>query len=167
MESVSFGINGGYVIDAGFDAAGAATSEITFGGSIAYNAPQNDLPVRFGVQGGIEWMSLAGTPGDNTTVWNFPVGVTLQGSTQAGSMALRPWIMPRWQWTRLSPDTGDSSTENKGGISGGISGVMESGFGIGLSIDFSRPDVVDPAGLAPGESVNIWLFGAAVFYTLP
>ena len=156
MESVSFGISGAYVVDAG----GADASEIALGGSIAYNLPQNDLPVRFGVQGGIEWMSMDGTP-DNTTLLNFPVGITIQGSTQAGSMALRPWIMGRWEWIRTSSG-GTSGTEGNAGISSGISGVMESGFGIGLSIDWTRPD-----RLSGAATENWWLFGAAVFYALP
>ena len=162
MESVSFGIIGGYVVDAGIDEAAAATSEITFGGSVAYNAPQNDLPVRFGVQGGIEWMSVAnGTP-DNTTRLYFPVGLSIQGSWETSSVNFRPWIMPRWQWTRDSSG-GTSSTENNGGISTGLSGVMESGFGIGLSLDWTRPDVAS----ATVSNVNLWRFGAAVFYALP
>ena len=156
MESVSFGVSGGYVVDVLPD-----VSEITFGGSVAYNAPQNDLPVRFGIQGGIEWMSVDNVP-DNTTLWNFPIGISIQGSTQAGSMTVRPWIMPRWQWTRSSGGGTVSSTENNGGISTGISGVMESGFGIGLSLDWTRP-----GQLSGAEVENIWLFGAAVFYRLP
>ncbi len=161
MESISFGVSGAYVIDAG---GADDTSEITFGGSIAYNAPVNDLPVRFGVQGGIEWMSqdaLATTGGDSETLLNFPVGITIQGSTEAGSMALRPWIMPRWQWTRSS--IGDTSgTDSWGGISAGISGTMESGFGIGLSIDWTRPD-----RLSGAATENHYLFGAAIIYALP
>ena len=154
MQSLSFQVSGAYVREAG----GPDASEIALGGNIAFNAPENDLPVRFGIQAGVQWMSLDGTP-DNTTRLFFPVGISIQGSTEAGSMVLRPWIMPRWHWLRDSSG-GTSSTTNNGGISGGISGVMESGFGIGLSLDFSRPDVA-------GSNVNLWLFGAGVFYRLP
>ena len=158
MESISFGVNGAYVVDAG----GADASEIALGGNIAYNLPEamNTSTVRFGIQGGIEWMSVDGTP-DSETLLNFPIGITIQGNTEAGSMALRPWIMPRWQWTRSS--IGDTSdTQNNAGISTGISGTMESGFGIGLAIDWTRP-----GRLSGAATENHWLFGAVVFYALP
>lgn len=153
-EMVSFAVNGAYVADVG----AANDSEITFGGTVAYNLPQavNTSSVSFGIQGGIEWMSPA-----TGTLLNFPIGLSARGSTTAGSLEIPLWIMPRWQWTRLSPDTGDSSTDNNFGLSGGLSGVTEGGLGLGLSVDWSR---VDRGGTA---KVNKWLFGAAVFYRLP
>ncbi len=159
METVSFGIIGSYVIDAGFDAAGAATSEIALGGSVAYNVPM-DGSVDVGIQGGIEWMA----PAESVSLLNFPLGVSIGTNTQAGSLDVRPWIMPRVQFTRLSPATGDSNTETDFATSAGVSGVTEGGFGVGLYVDWAY--VRDQAAL-DGSSTSQWLFGAAVFYVLP
>ncbi len=155
MESVSFGVNGFYVADAG----GPDSNEIALGGSIAYNLPQavNTSTVNFAIQGGIEWMSPPGG-----TLLNFPIGLSARGSTTAGSLEIPLWIMPRWQWTRFSPDTGDSSTDNNFGLSTGISGVTEGGWGLGVSYDWTRVD--DGTGTA---KLNHHLFGAALFYRLP
>ena len=154
METVSFGVMGSYVLDAAFDAAGELTSEIALGGSVAYNAPM-DGSIDVGIQGGIEWMSPEGA-----TVLNFPLGVSIAGATEAGSMAVRPWVMPRVQFFRVSPETGDSNTETDFGASGGVSGVTEGGFGVGLSIDWLLTDD------GTGSNTSQWLFGAAVFYAL-
>ncbi len=157
MEKVSFAVLGGYVVDVLPD-----VSEISFGGQIAYNVVNDpDQPVGVGIQGGIEWMSVDNTP-ENVTLWNFPVGVSLSGSTEAGSMAVRPWVMPRVQWTRVG-DGGSgagSSTDTDFGASAGVSGTTEGGFGIGLSIDWLNTDD------GTGSNASQWLFGALVFYAL-
>ncbi len=151
MESVSFGILGSYVIDAG----GADASELALGGSIAYNVPM-DGSVDVGIQGGVEWIA----PGVET-FWNWPIGVSIATVTQAGSMAVRPWIMPRVQFTRSSAGA-TSSTETDFGTSAGVSGVTEGGFGLGLSVDWANVD----DGTGSSSSTSRWLFGAAVFYQL-
>ena len=152
METVSFAVAGAYVIDAG----GPDASELGLRGSVAYNVPM-DGSVAVGIQGGIEWMSP-----DAGTALNFPLGVSISGATEAGSLILTPWVMPRVQFTRFSPTTGDSSTETDFGASGGISGVTEGGWGLGLSVDWVSVD--DGSGT---NSVSQLLFGAAVFYQLP
>ena len=115
--------------------------------------------VDVGIQGGIEWMA----PAESVSLLNFPLGVSIGTNTQAGSLDVRPWIMPRVQFTRLSPATGDSSTETDFATSAGVSGVTEGGFGVGLYIDWAYVD----DGTATDSSTSQWLFGAAVFYVLP
>ena len=157
MEKVSFAVLGGYVLDKLPD-----VDEITVGGHVAYNALNDpDQPVSVGIQGGIEWMSVDGTP-DNTTLLNFPVGVSISGSTEAGSMAVRPWVMPRVQFTRSSGGGTASSTETDFGASAGVSARSEGGVGIALSVDWLYTD--DGTG---SNNVSQLLFGASVFYRLP
>ncbi len=154
MEAVSFGFGGAYVREAG----GVDASEIALRGSVAYNVPM-DGSVAVGIQGDIEWMSLDGTP-DNTTVWNFPIGVSIQGSTTAGSLQIPLWIMPRYQWARASSG-GTSDTQGAFGIATGVSGVSEGGFGLALSVDWLyAEDLTGPS------RVSQWLFGAAITYQL-
>ena len=150
METVSFGIGGAFV--------DAASSEIAIGGRVAYNLPTSGTTesVDFGIQGGIEWRSP-----DDGTLLNFPIGLTAQGSATAGSLAIPLFIFPRWQWTRTSPDIGDSSTENGFGVAAGAGIATEGGWGLNLSVDWTRPTA------AGNTKVNSWLFGAAVIYRLP
>ncbi len=155
MEMVSFGVGGTYVREA----AGPDASEIALRGSVAYNVPL-DGSVAVGIQGGIEWMSLDGTP-DNTSLLNFPIGVSIQGSTEAGSLTIPLWVMPRVQFTRASSG-GASNTETDFGIAGGVSGVSEGGVGLALSIDWLYTD--DGTGT---NNVSQLLFGAAIIYQLP
>ncbi len=152
---VSFGVAGTYVREA----AGPDASEVGLRGSVAYNVPM-DGAVAVGIQGGIEWMSLDGTP-DNTSLLNFPIGVSVQGSTEAGSLTIPLWVMPRVQFTRDSTG-GTSNTETDFGIAGGVSGVSEGGIGLALSIDWLYTD--DGTG---SNNVSQLLFGAAIIYQLP
>ena len=156
METVSFGILGSYVIDA----AGADGSSIALGGQVAYNVPL-ETSVDVGIQGGIEWRSDNGTvTAEDVTRLNFPLGISFAGRTQAGSLDIRPWIMPRVQFTRASSG-GLSSTDTDFGTSAGVSGATEGGFGLGLSVDWAY------VGEATGNNATSqWLFGLAVFYAL-
>ncbi len=150
METVSFGAYGAFVDD--------VSAEIALGGEVAWNLPTSGTTdaVDFGIQGGIEWLSPEGA-----TLLNFPIGVTAQGSVDAGSGEAPLWIYPRWQWTRTSPETGESSTENGIGAPAGTGFVTEGGWGLGLSVDWTRP--TGPTN----TKINSWLFGAAVIYRLP
>ena len=157
-ERISFSVIGGWVKEVRPD-----TSSFAFGGSVAYNAPvgDQDTPLEWGVQGGIEYRADdAGA--DQTTLWNFPIGVSLRHNATAGSLEVPLWIMPRFQWTRTSSvGATPSSTDGTFGVSSGISGVTESGFGIGVSADWTYAD--DGSGV---QRVARWLFGAAAFYRL-
>ena len=153
MEMVSFGVFGAYIIDAG----GADASEATFGGSVAYNVPM-DGSVDVGIQGGIGWASFDGTP-DNATFLNFPIGVSISGSTEAGNMMVRPWVMPRVNFARVSSG-GASNTETDFGASGGVGIFSEGGIGLSLSFDWLLVDD------GTGSNTSNLLFGAVLVYQL-
>ena len=150
MESISFGAYGAFI--------DATSSEIALGGEIAWNLPTSGTTesVDFGIQGGIEWISPEGA-----TRLNFPIGVTAQGSVAAGSGEVPLWVYPRWQWTRTSPETGDSDTDSTPGVGAGTGYVTEGGWGLGLSVDWHRVPGTD------NSKVNVWYFGAALIYELP
>ncbi len=156
-EMVSFGVAGAYVIDAGL---ADGTSEIALRGSVAYNVPM-DGSVDVGIQGGIEWMSVDGTPG-STTKLNFPLGVSIQGGTTAGSLAIPLWVMPRVQFLRSSMEGQSSDTNTDFGAAAGVGLVAENGLGLSLSIDWLYTD--DRTG--SDTDTSQWLFGAAIIYQL-
>jgi len=150
MEKVSFGVFGAYAIDAG----GADASEATFGGSVAYHVMNDDdSPATVSIQGGIGYIKFA------ETVLNFPIGVAISGSTEAGSMMVRPWVMPRVQFTRVGGT--NSSTDTDFGASAGVGVFSEGGVGLSLSFDWLLVD--DGTG---SNTSNLGL-GVVLVYQLP
>jgi hypothetical protein len=149
-EMVSFGISGGYVMS-GLD-------EVTLAGSVAYHLPIADAPVGVSIQTGIGWINTA------TSVLNFPVGVALQGSTEAGSMMVTPWVMPRVHFTRVgSVGAFPSSTATDFGASAGAGFATEGGFGFGVALDLMiQDDIAVPADNA--SSIGFLVYAS---YMLP
>ena len=154
-EMVSYGIYGAYVLSGitGID------DEVSLAGSVAYHVPMaNNSPVSVSVQTGIGWINAT------SSVLNFPVGVAIQGSTQAGSVAVRPWVMPRVQWTRVGGvGTAPSSTEADFGASGGVGFVSEGGFGFGVAADLIFEEDIAVAT----DNASRLGFLVYVTYTLP
>ena len=154
-EMVSFGVYGAYVLSGitGID------DEVSLAGNLAYHVPMaDDSPVSVSLQTGIGWINAT------SSVLNFPVGVAIQGSSQAGSLVVRPWVMPRVQWTRVG-DIGiiPGSTEADFGASGGVGFVSQGGFGFGLAADLLFEE--DIAVATDNASRLGFLF--YVTYTLP
>ena len=95
---VSYGVYGAYV----YSGITGVDNEVSLAGSVAYHVPMaDDSPVSVSLQTGIGWINAT------SSALNFPVGVAIQGSTQAGSVVVRPWVMPRPvdpnRWGRYHP----------------------------------------------------------------
>ena len=155
METVSFGVYGAYVLSGitGVD------DEVSLAGSVAYHVPMaDDSPVSVSLQTGIGWINRT------SSVLNFPVGVAIQGSTQAGSVAVRPWVMPRVQWTRVG-GVGiiPSSTEADFGASGGVGFVSQGGFGFGVAADL----LIEEDMVVATDNTSRLGFLVYMTYTLP
>ncbi len=146
MEEVSFSVAGGYILDAtGPDTDG----EVTFSGALAYHLPI-ESSVNVSLQTGIGYISIL-----DETATNFPLGVAITGSSEAGSMMVTPWIMPRVHFQRFG-----GSTDTDFGASGGVGFASEGGFGFGAAVDFLS--VVDGAG----GSNSVLGFSVGVNYRL-
>ena len=148
-ETVSFGASGGYLLQ---DAP--ADNEVALSGSVAYHVPSSGS-VGIGIQTGIGWFN----PGESILL--IPVGVSISGSTEAGSATVSPWIMPRVQFTRVGGTA--SSTETDFGASGGVAVQTEGGFGFGLAFDV----IIEEDFASPGDNASRLGLGAYVFYALP
>ena len=159
MEKVSFGVSAGYILSD--TAKGLASSEISVAGKVAYHViNDSDSPANVSVQVGVGWAKPGDDPND-VTLLLIPVGVAISGSTEAGGMMVNPWVMPRVQFTRVSPSGGTSSTETDFGASAGVGFTTEGGFGFGVAVDL----LITDDGL--GGSNSEILFGVGVSYTLP
>ena len=113
----------------------------------------DDSPATVSIQGGIGYIKFA------ETVLNFPIGVAISGSTEAGSMMVRPWVMPRVQFTRTGGT--NSSTNTDFGASAGVGVFSEGGVGLSLSFDWLLVD--DGTG---SNTSNLGL-GVVLVYQLP
>ena len=154
MEQVSFGISGGYVLSG----VTGVDNEVSLAGRVAYHVTSDsDSPVSVSIQTGIGWINRA------SSVLTVPVGVALQGSTEAGSMIVRPWVMPRIQFTRVgSVGTVESSTETDFGASAGVGFASEGGFGFGVALDWLLEEDIAVAT----DNASSLGFSAYVSYTL-
>ena len=154
MEQVSFGIMGGYVLSG----VTGVDNEVTLAGSVAYHVPIEDSPVGVSLQTGIGWIN------EGASTLLFPVGVALQGSTEAGSLMARPWVMPRVQFTRFGAvGAGSSSTETDFGASAGVGFASEGGFGFGVALDLLIGEDI----AVPADNASAIGFLVYVSYTLP
>ena len=147
MEMVSFGISGGYLLQ-----DTPADNEVALAGSLAYHLPV-DGAASVSIQSGIGWYN----PGESVLI--FPVGLSISGSSEAGSAMVSPWVMPRVQFTRVGGTA--SSTATDFGASGGVAVETEGGFGFGLALDLL---IVEDA---VGDNTSALGLGAYVFYALP
>jgi len=157
-ESVSFGFNGGWVINVG----PANSTRIAVGSNVSYFiVDEEDSGVDVGLQLGLEYGSLNTDP--RTNAWNIPFGVSISASSEAGSNAVRYWVMPRIQHTRqLEIATVPSTTFTDFGTSLGISLQNEGGVGVGAYLDWLLTD----DGTGTDSNGSRWLLGVAVFYTI-
>ena len=159
-ESVSFNFLGGWVLDQLVD----GRTGINFGSNVSYFiVDEEDSGVSVGLQVGLEYGSVNTDP--RTNRWNFPVGVSISGSSE-GSNAVRYWVMPRINHTRsLQRDTTPvvpSTTFTDFGTSLGISLQNEGGVGVGAYLDWLLTD----DGTGTDSNGSQMLFGIAVFYTI-
>ena len=158
MEQVSFGISGGYVLSD----VDTVDDEVTLAGRVAYHViNDSDSPASVSIQTGIGWINTA------SSVLTVPVGVAIGGSTEAGSMTVSPWVMPRVQFTRVgSVGTIDSSTETDFGASAGVGFASEGGVAFGVALDLLIGEDIDPAAAA-GDNASGIGFSVYVAYLLP
>ncbi len=131
-----------------------AESQISFGGGAAVKLLKGpDAPVGVGVQAGLGYLSEEGDS------WmRVPFGVLLAFNVPSTEVAVTPWVMPRAEWQRYSPETGDSQSEFGFGASGGLSIVLPMGLDFHAAIDWMTISWVE------GESTQPLVVGVGVSY---
>ena len=71
----------------------------------------------------------------DVTVWRFPLGVGFALTIPNPALAIKPWLAPRADILRVSPEIGDATTETEFGLSGGIELNTLTGLGIHAAYD--------------------------------
>ncbi len=159
-EQISVNFVSGMVINIGPE----NRTGINFSSNVAYFVGGEDASVSVGFQVGLEYGSENTDP--RTNAWNFPVGVSISGSSEVGSSAVRYWVMPRIQHTRqlelATTPVVPSTTFTDFGTSLGISLQNEGGVGVGAYLDWLLTD----DGTGTDSNGSRWLLGVALFYTI-
>jgi len=135
-------------------------SDISLGGTLNYRAFGGPLvPLAVTLQAGAGYVKVSGkndlgpVPPDVTT-WHFPIGVGFTLTIPNPVLAIRPWLAPRLDIVRTSPEGGDGETDTNFGLSGGLEANFLNGFGLHAAYD-----VVFADGAKPG------VFGLGAHYT--
>lgn len=134
-------------------------SDISVGGSLNYRVFGGPLvPLAVTLQAGAGYVKAGGSdlvfPPSDVTFWHFPVGVGFTLTIPNPVLAIRPWLAPRLDIVRTSPDGGESDTDTNFGLSGGIEANFLNGFGLHAAYDAVFAD-----GARPG------IFGLGAHYT--
>lgn len=89
-------------------------------------------------------------PGDDVSLLHVPVAVSLALVVPSPAFSVRPWIAPRLDVLRVSPDGGESETLTDFGFSAGIELSTISGFGLHAAYDWVAREGDKPAVLDVG-----------------
>ena len=123
-----------------------AESEMAFAGGAAINIVKGPLvPLFVALQANAGFLSEEGY-GSSLYV---PIGLVVAINVPAPTIDITPWVMPRAELQRFSPDQGDSQSEFGFGFSAGLNVTLPTGFGFHLAGDWLTID--DVTGVATGK----------------
>ena len=128
-----------------FNPEGPGDQLTSVGGSLNYKVFGGPLvPLTVTLQGGAGYAKQ-----DDVSFYRFPVGLGLGLTIPNPALAIKPWLAPRLDVSRVSSPLG-SDTETNFGISGGVELNLLSGLGLHASYDRVFADVEDPSIFAAG-----------------
>jgi hypothetical protein len=128
-----------------FNPEGPGDQLTSVGGSLNYKVFGGPLvPLTVTLQGGAGYAKQ-----EDVSFYRFPVGVGLGLTIPNPALAIKPWLAPRLDVSRVSSPLG-SDTETNFGISGGVELNLLSGLGLHASYDRVFADVDDPSIFAAG-----------------
>lgn len=126
----------------------AATAIGGYAGLKVFGGPL--IPLSVTLQGGAEYAKLSGVKS-----LHLPVGLGIALKIPNPALAIKPWIAPRLDISRVSGVI-NSNTDIHFGISGGVDFSLLGGIGFGVAYD----------RVWAGKGVNPSVFSAGVNYTL-
>jgi len=126
-------------------------SRVAYGGSLNYKVLGGPLtPLSITLQGGVEAANDA-----NVDQLHFPIGLGVALTIPNPALAIRPWLAPRLDITRLSGGMTDQ-TESNFGLSGGVEFGLLGGLGFGVSYDrVFAGDGFDPSVWSAGLNYTL------------
>jgi len=110
-----------------------AESEMAFAAGAAINIVKGPLvPVFVALQASAGFRSEENT---GSTMY-VPIGLVAAINVPAPTIDITPWVMPRVELQRFSPDQGDSQSEFGLGFSAGLDVTLPTGFGFHIAGDW-------------------------------
>lgn len=132
-----FGAFGVTAILSSYNAEGPAGSDLSVGATANYRLFGGPLvPLAVSLQAGAGYAKPEDgfLPGD-VTEWRFPIGVGFTLTIPNPVLAIKPWLAPRVDIRRTSPDVGDAFTDTEFGLSGGVELNLLTGLGLHAAYD--------------------------------
>jgi hypothetical protein len=144
------------------DPADPGTDRTAGGGAITLKVLGGPLvPVAVNLQAGVGyWQSASGIAADPTKNWHVPVGLGISWTIPRPVVAVKPWIAPRLDYSRVDVPTGSLALVDASATNFGLSGGLSFGFLNGLALDVAL-DRVFTSGLVQKPTT----FGAGVSFT--
>lgn len=136
---------------------GPAGSDVSVGATANYRLFGGPLvPLAVSLQAGVGYAKpeTGLLPDDEVTQWRFPVGVGFQLTIPNPALAIQPWLAPRLDIVRTSPDGGDARTDTEFGLSGGIELNLLNGLGVHAAYDAIFADGGTPGVFGVGAHYN-------------
>lgn len=153
-----FGLFGVTAMLSSYDPAGPADADLSVGASANYRVFGGPLvPLAVTLQGGVGYAKpeTGLLPNDDeVTQWRFPVGVGFALTIPNPALAIQPWLAPRVDIVRTSPDAGDAETDTNFGLSGGVELNLLNGLGVHAAYDAVFVDGGTPGVFGIGAHYN-------------
>lgn len=113
------------------------------------------IPLSVTLQAGAEYASNNGVK-----VLHAPIGLGIGLRIPNPALAIKPWLAPRLDVTKVSGDAIDGDTETNFGISGGVDFSLLGGLGFGVAYDrVWAGDGVNPSVFSIGANYAIKIPG--------
>jgi hypothetical protein len=126
---------------------GATANMRVFGGPL--------VPLTVTLQGGVGYAKPEqGILPEDVTLWRFPVGVGFALTIPNPALAIKPWLAPRADIVRVSPEGGEATTETEFGLSGGLELNLLTGLGIHAAYDAIFAEGGTPGVFGVGAHYN-------------
>lgn len=153
-----FGLFGVTAMLSSYDPAGPADADLSVGATANYRVFGGPLvPLAVTLQGGVGYAKpeTGLLPNDDeVTQWRFPVGVGFALTIPNPALAIQPWLAPRVDIVRTSPDAGDAETDTNFGLSGGVELNLLNGLGVHAAYDAVFVDGGTPGVFGIGAHYN-------------
>lgn len=140
---VGAGVIGGTAMIAMSDPEGNADGDVSVGANVAFRVLGGPLvPVSASLLAGVGYAKPESglLPGDDVTLLHVPVAVSVALVLPSPAFSVRPWVAPRIDVLRVTPDGADGETLTDFGLSAGIELSTISGFGIHAAYDWVARD---------------------------
>lgn len=152
-----FGLFGATAMLSSYNPEGPADSELSVGATANYRLFGGPLvPLAVSLQAGVGYAKPDSgiLPGDDVTQWRFPIGLGFALTIPNPALAIQPWLAPRVDILRTSPDVGEATTDTEFGLSGGVELNLLTGLGIHAAYDAIFADGGTPGVFGVGAHYN-------------